>query len=561
MMAPSASQRQDHATERGSALIVTVAAIAAMLLFASIIVDVGFVMIERRRDQSAADLAVLAAVQDRYDEAAMAATALVVLNENLPAPDVTDAELRSCSAETLEPGWTVYPTYTCFAHNKTYSEIRLRIPTRTYSTALGQLAGINTIDHSAFAQAGAAPNRIEILPFALEADAGLYECVKTGTATPDCTGGNSGNFGDLELFFVGNPDKGTVNKCNSPNVIYPVNVAQGLDHDVAAYDGVPVAHAEETLCDLAVRAAATDPRVNGARPSSGNTPGTLAEGLMGPDTFPDGEGSRLTRLGTLPGFTSIPLGKNAKAVVVDDTPLWHFITRDLTGANVPRSCHRDQFVGALDSGGNMDSGGMNLPDDDMFMTSIDLDVANYLLDPANGIDRPDRMVKLLERCLTHYEGNAWTDGVDAFGAPNFGGSDPSAGCLFSGCTDPVFGYNSDPDDDIFDIEQSPRFGYVPQLRVADSLGSNNIVYFQHFRATFLQRVWGQHDRWDPGIYTAAQDPANSLTSVIGEVYTGDNSTARVITGFVFPPGSLPGNLAELDAVGKVGSNASVELTR
>jgi len=148
----------------------------------------------------------------------MAATALVVLNENLPAPDVTDAELRSCSAETLEAGWTVYPTYTCFAHNKTYSEIRLRIPTRTYSTALGQLAGINTIDHSAFAQAGAAPNRIEILPFALEADAGLYECVKTGTATPDCTGGNSGNFGDLDFFFVGNPDKGTVHAEHVINV-------------------------------------------------------------------------------------------------------------------------------------------------------------------------------------------------------------------------------------------------------------------------------------------------------------------------------------------------------
>ena len=208
----------------------------------------------------------------------------------------------------------------------------------------------------------------------------------------------------------------------------------------------------------------------------------------------------------------------------------------------------------------MDSGGMNLPDDDLFMSDLDTDVANYLLDPLNSVDRRDRMIKLFERCLLHYEGTLWTDGVDGLGNPNFTGSDPILGCT-GPCSDPVFGYDSDPDDGIYDIEQSPRFGYVPQLRTVDTLGNNDIVYFDHFRATFLQRMWGQTDKFDPGMYTAAQDPANSSTSIGGDVFTDDNSRVRVMTGFVFPVGILPGNLSDLDAVEKLGANVFVELTR
>ncbi len=561
-------------TERGTALVVTVAAIAAMLLFASIIVDVGFVMLARRQDQSAADAAALAAVGDRYSEDAFAATVLEVLNLNIPDANFELFHLDGCASETLEAQWVEYPSYSCLAHNRQWNEVRVRVPTQVYRTALGKLAGINEIEHTAFAQAGAG-KKVAVFPFAIEAGASSYECLKSGAGnTSDCSGSNEGNFGNLNFYHFGDPADGTTTSCNQPKDKFMVNVAQGLDHDLQLYDGTAVtAGTELGLCGDSTKA----PVPSGAEGGTGNTPQVIAKGIWdiaddgvagNGQPFPDDRPARLLRLGTLPSFTSYEVDTG---YVIDDTPLWAFINPDLnvSGADVPRSCWADQFVGGYDfttagnGSNNMDTGGMNWPDNDYGMTSLPPELATYFIPPAPAdptnppISRPNRMIKLIERCFAHYQGVEWDD------SGLFTGNDThwNTGCAVAGmgCTDPVFSRDSDVNDNIFDIQESPRFGYVPELFPSVALG-NSLVRFAAFRAIYLQRMvtgtgYGYHD---PGMATA---PTWGGKGVPPEVYSGTTKKVVAMTAFVFPAGILPNKLADPDAATKLGTNVAVELTR
>ena len=116
------AERED---ERGAVLLISVVMMVMLLLFASIVVDVGQVMIARRQDQSTVDVAVVAGAMNRFDEADLAATVLDVINDNVDSP-LALADLDTCAAETLQPDWSTYPTYNCLAHNQSYTEIRLR---------------------------------------------------------------------------------------------------------------------------------------------------------------------------------------------------------------------------------------------------------------------------------------------------------------------------------------------------------------------------------------------------------------------------------------------------
>ncbi len=272
--------------ERGVVLLISVVMMVMLLLFASIVIDVGQVMIARRQDQSTVDVAVVAGAMNRFDEAELAATVLDVINDNVDSP-MALADLNTCAAETLPTDWSTYPTYNCLAHNRSYTEIRLRLPEREINTAFGMLAGIDTISHSAFAQAGDR-TRGDVLPFAISATAGTYECLKSGAGNvpdDDCSGATSGNFGPVIFGLWGNELTGTTKDCLGKDQ-FMTNLAQGIDHDLSIYGTAP--HVLPTAQVVDTDSCGTTPAPNAMKTYTGNTPQNLYDGILSDTTFPDG---------------------------------------------------------------------------------------------------------------------------------------------------------------------------------------------------------------------------------------------------------------------------------
>jgi hypothetical protein len=515
--------------ERGAILLIASVTMIMLLLFAAIVVDVGQVMLERRHDQSVADVAVIAGAMSRWDESELANTVLVTINDNLDDPMIL-ADLDTCPSETLPPNWATYPNYNCLAHNQSYTEIRLRLPEREIRTAFGLLAGVGSLSHSAFAQANDRAKG-DVLPFAISATAGTYECLKAGAGNvpdDDCSGADSGNFGPVIFGLWGNELMGTTKDCTGKDQ-FMTNLAQGIDHDLSIYGSPP--HVLPTAEVVDTDSCGTTAAPNAMDTYTGNTPQNLYDGILSGDTFPDGGGARFRRFDGMSWFQTTTIA-DADA---DDNPIWEFIDPTLDASDdVPRSCWKDQFIG--------DGGGLN-PDNDLLMTSMPSDVADHLLN----FDVPDRMIKLVQRCLEHYEGRDWDD--EGALSP----VDPTT-CHMSGCTDPVFSLDSAKEgEDIWDIQASSRFGYVPQLTAGTVLSGKTTVRIDSFRAVFLQRVYGGN--CNPGGCTFIYDPG------VDSSYNGSASKANALTAFVLPPSSLPGRLGDPDAPNSFGVTRFVRLSR
>jgi hypothetical protein len=249
---------------------------------------------------------------------------------------------------------------------------------------------------------------------------------------------------------------------------------------------------------------------------------------------------------------------------LDDNALWRFIEKDygpgeVTSADIPTSCKRDQFVNpATDD---------YYPNDDLSQNpALDSQVATFL----NGLSTRDQIVALLNRCFTHYVGNQW-DGTPVGsiifldGSGNNLGGEPPSGCgIDNECDDPVFSVDTDPGEDpnVFDIQYTSRFGYVPQISGFPSGGSGKRS-FQLFRAVWIQRLVietsGGDYHFDPGFgdgfYDGYSDDSND--------YHDSSNYQRVgeVLVFVFPPGMLPGRLADEDAPFDLGVNRFPELIR
>ncbi len=535
--------RRDRAREGegGYALLFTAVTMIGMMLFLALVIDVGQVMLQRRQNQAAADTAVLAGAMVRYDEAALKTTVVDLLNANLPSGNFTTADLDTCTSEPLPTGWTTYPTANCLAHDAYWTELRLRVPTRSIQTAFARVGGITTIDHTAFAEAKIARS-VTVLPFAVPASANGHQCLKVGTSSlPDnlCDQNLQGNFGDLDFTQWGNPTKGTTTDCTGTTSQYADNLAQGVDHDLYRYAGSAATQADLLADPLLVEDKShcpwKKPRVNGVPTSSGNQPNIVGKGLFGdPGDFPDGEPGRLRRLSSLGWTTTTTVGGDP----VDDTPLWEFIDPSLNALDdVPRSCWKDQFIG--------DAGALNW-DDDLLMTAVPKDIADYLL-VHNTFTRGERTIKMMERCLAHFQGDAWTDNG------NFTGSDSSfpTGCptIVKGknlCTDPIFTRDSVAERfDVYDIQTSPRFVFVPVTPAWQNLGMS-VIAIERFQPLFLQRVYMGSDVWDPGV---------------GFNLNPSGKKAEAVTAFVLPPMSLPRGLGDANAPNAAGANVFMELSR
>lgn len=531
MRATKREERTKKQSERGAVLPVAAVLMTSLLLMSAVVLDVGRLAIERRSDQTAVDVAVISGAMTRSTDAALIEAVRASLDSNLSST-FTTSDLNTCGGDVLPAGWTTYTLSNCIARDRSGTQLRVRVPTKEFPTAFALLAGLTEFEHTATAQIY--DRRIgAVLPFAVSAGASSYECLKVGAGNvpdPDCSGPTSGNFGVVTFGLWGNSQMGTSPDCNGTNVQFVVNVAQGVDHDLSRFGGAP--HGASRVIDTS--SCGTVLRPNAMTTTTGNTPQLLGAGLFAAGTHPDGGPARMQRVGGQSWFTTTMVAGQT----VDDTPLWDFISPALSSTDsVPRSCWRDQFVG--------DAGGLNT-DNDSDMTALPSDVANHLI----LVPRADRMIKLLERCLRHFQGLTWDDE----GA--FLPADPPVGCGGVGipCTDPVFSRNTAEEfNEIVDIQSSPRFGYAPQLTASSIPNGNTTVDIDQFRAVFLQRVYGGNCstsgcsvNWDPGI---------------GYSSTVNTNKASALTAFILPAGILPNGLADPGALEAYGANRFLELTR
>ena len=499
-----------------------------LLLFSAMAVDLGLLMTARRQDQSAADTAVIAGTPERHNESVLAQTVLDSLNSNLNNAFVL-ADLNTCPVETLpNTNWATYPNYNCLAHNQSVTEIRLRVPTQEMDTVFASLGGLTTVSHSAFAQAGDVPRGTNVLPYAVAPNSGVYECLKVGAGNvpdPDCSGSSSGNFGRVVFGLWGKESLGTTQDCTGTKM-YEINLAQGLDHDLSRYGYSPHFSPIPPIIDTVACGSPSAPHA--MKTDTGNVPDDTYDGLIGSTIFPDGGPSRLQRLGGYSYFTDIEINSQ----VVDDTPLWEFISAG-SSDNVPKSCHQDVFTE-----------GLNATPDWTDVTKVPAPVEIHLLTyPVQ-----DRMLKLMERCLTHYEGLEWDDD----GAMTITPGDTTKGCTGS-CDDALFARDSVVEDEPeWDIQSSPRFGYVPEMIETTFPSGVGTVRIGAFRAVFLQRSYGGNCTtsscdfiFDPGFGTnlSGQDKVNALTA------------------FILPGTTLPGSLGDDDAPNLYGKVKFIRLTR
>jgi hypothetical protein len=535
--------RQAGRRERGFTLVLFSLTLVGLLVFAAFAIDLGALYNHRRQDQNAADSAALAAAhllggdEDEIDND-------VQVFADRSGMDLDAADWDTCAAD---PGALANVVSGANCISWSLRRVRVRIPDQQYETTFGSVVGADEFRHGAFAIAALIPEGMGgVLPYAVTGSSaeGGFGCLQTnsnGQASSWC-GSTSGNFGFLDFSHYGDPDLRTSKSCGSgdTNIRLRNNTAMGVDHDLSLFgEEYSTAVVDTTAC------ATLTPAPNAANTQTGNQADDITDGLFRMDTFPDGNPARLRRVdGHLFGTGGTEATVYGESNV-DDNNLWRFIPAnygptETNDADMPESCERDQFV---DSTGNYYGATANNP-------NVPDDIEAFLRSP--GLAQPrDRILGLLARCFAHYRGLTWN------GAPMGSLSTPESrdvtDCAATMCTAPVFALNSSDEDkpDLFDIQYTPRFGYVPQISDFPS-GTSASRSFIRFRPIYIYRVLFEVTSgtviFDPGVTPTA--PTSGTYNRIGETSV-----------FVFPDGMLPGGLASQDAPSEIGVNRFVRLTR
>ena len=363
----------------------------AVIGFAALAVDVSQLVDTRRQDQVAAHLAALGAAQDLGDDAAIITTVIDLASRQ--TDEIFDqASFDTCAAETPPVGFDALVGANCISVNDAGTRVRVRIPVRNQATVFGSVVGIDSFEHTATATAGISnPGYGGVLPLGLPASGSGHSCLKIGSGNvPDanCNDNNSGNFGFVNFGFVGNPELGTAQACSGDGKGRVANnLAVGADHHLSLWGSPP--HGATAVYDAADCGTLGDP--NGGDTLTGGIPNKFGDGLYSGTGFSDGGPARLQREGPSWGTTTSVGGHD-----LDDNPLWEFMPSSGVGLDIPLSCHKNQFVGA---GGGLDE------DNDGDMLSLPADIAVHV----GSMGVAERMVKLVERCMTHWQGQSWTD--------------------------------------------------------------------------------------------------------------------------------------------------------
>lgn len=579
MGAPTRVHRADG--DEGFALVFIALALVVLMIFTAMVVDIGGVYSKRRDDQTAADLGALAAVHELtvpIDENAMVATVKQQAHQAL-GTTLTAAQWDSCPNGGNDPGEDpgVLLHQISFASCVSYNPVRVRVrlPEQFFKTTFAAVIGRTEIRHSAFAIAGLNPEGFGgVLPFAvsgLSAEGGLG-CLKSnsnGQASALCES-STGNFGFLDFGQYGpaggKPELNTSKSCGAgdtgPRI--EANTAMGVDHALSLVGTVhvnPVADAPDA-CEVALASP------DAAFTRTGNNEDRVTTGMFFCDNgtnqcpgnvFSDLKPARLQRaLPELFGTGGSRINDVAGVDDLDDNALWRFIPPDTgppgTGAtntvDFPESCQRNQFVDSND----------DYYADINSNAALDEDIQNFL----DGMSTQDQMLALLNRCFLHYKGDSW-DGTPVGSLQTSSGTneEPNGCGVDNVCTGPVFDLDSDPSEDpnVYDIQYTSRFGYVPEITDFPSGGSEKRGFLR-FRAIFIQRLViednGSKYFFDPGFgpdYDGFTSNSDDFLDASGYERVGETLV------FVFPKGMLPNRLADEDAPFLLGVNQFPELVR
>jgi hypothetical protein len=534
-----------HSESGASALIVTIA-LVLLLGFAAIAIDVGAGMVERRVDQTSADVGALAgAVEALNGGLAVRDQALDFVRRNLPTTYssadweslwegcVDPAAVRNAGgynfvALTPPAGWSVTdPANWCISFEPR-GLLRVRVPDQAVETAFGRILGVDELNTSAAGVARLRPRGAGgILPFGLPpvAGDGAINCLSsgpTGQAQDPCDGSSTGNFGVLKARQFGNPDIPTLPNCTASPLPQTLaqNIAVGIDHIV-----VPD---PDGLDSNEVRDECFNPLVDTLNTDTGFPNNGAEEGLVGP--VPGGFTPRLER-SPAGSRTTIVNGES-----IDNRPLWGYLlssgvdyggtgTVGVPGDDAPASCDPSTFAGA----GTMDWDGNGVPDD-------------Y---DGDGLPDAPESWQHMAICLRQYVGDS------DFNGPQLNlvtllddsiDSSPYSTVVFA----PTIG------------ENQARFSYVPQFwpeaeLPPDSLGSGSEwLHIRRFRAVYLQST-----AWKKGTSWVFHHPGETCAGC-----TGGGWSMKQLSAFVLPDAALPQELRGDPPPGGTGLNPfNVELFR
>lgn len=484
--------------EQGVTLVLFALLIVVFTVFLAFALDLGGAFNQRRQTQSGADFASLGAAQDLPDTSVGIVTRVKdLVNDTLGTTfTLTDWQTASCTDPGALP---VKPVgYECISFDTSFSRIRVKVPTvAPYQTSFARVIGINQIPITAVAEARRhTPGFGGVLPFALPVTAATsgQVCLKTGPGghagtLPPCDGPDSGNFGVIDIKLYGNTTLGTSPNCTSggDNARLTNNAAVGADHEVVPYAGT-------TVLDDCVQS-----RPNTIDVTTGDKSSAFDTGILsgGASDFSDGKPARLRRVGDNTGdyYTD---AMSITGVPVNDTALWEFIPSGVI-LDTPVSCRRAVFDNALTD--------------------------------ANP-DNKNQLRALLDNCFANYQ-----SGV---------------GCSNTPCQGDLFSMNSHTETpiDLYDIQLSPRFGYVPRLTGSFPSGTSGTVQITEFKPVYIQRLFAKCNASSCGVDF---DPGT------GDGPQNQSGMAEAITAFVIPAQMLPGNLGTNPY--QLGQNQFIELVQ
>lgn len=492
--------RIPHNGERGASAVLVAASLVMLMGFAAVAIDLGAGFNERRQDQTAADVGVMAgSIELLNGSDAMRDAALAYVRTNLDAT-YSNAEWQALWEGCTDPGrntggyafislapppgWAAAdPANWCVSLDPA-GFLRVRVPDQSVDTTFGRVLGIGQITTNAAAISRFAPRAGGgVLPFGLLATSteGSYVCLQTapsGIAQPPCDGPSTGNFGVIESPFYGNVAIGTTQNCTgSPkNEVLAVNIAAGLDHLVLPDpDGNPGNERLDTCAQI----------------GTGNPPDTLFMQTGNPSGSAEGIAEGPVNFGLLPRLQQ---GPGPKTSVhnrnLDDRPLWFYLDGALTSPAIPPACVKASFDNSTNP--DFDWDGDGTPDK-----------------PAS--------VEHMAKCLSDF---------------------------FSGGYSQVLFLNEGS----VKISESPRFAYVPQFwETSWPSGVSQPRHIMRYKASWIQGTWwkkgGTYTEFEPGEGGTFNGTA-SMTQ-LSALILPDDSLPESLRGDPPPTGGLNPFLPEL----------------
>jgi Putative Flp pilus-assembly TadE/G-like len=465
--------------ERGLIVVWFTVLLTVMVGLAALVVDLGVGREKSRQAQNAADAAALGAAQKLPDLTATVSVATALGNTNVSGATLAWAGCTD-SGPLARP--TTPPS--CISFDNSFKKVRVRLPSQSLRSIFGGIFGVKalSVGKAAEAQVVRADVGGETLPFALYNDPAIGNEVCLKSDTHDCDASVTGNFGMLDIATY-------LDSCSgNQNSDLASNTATGIDHILTTYP-----HAAPFTAPIGIPDGCFIAGPNTVDTLTGNRSNPFDSGILSGSGFgPAGTTPALLRQGA--NVPKVSVAGN----LVDNKPLWEFISPDASLSNVPLTCKH---------------GGAN---------GFDTKLAAAYATPAAKQTALHAQIRL---CITQY---------------NLGGS--LIGCSSVPCTGVLFGANTTTEApiDVFDIQQSPRFVEMPQMwETVQPTGTSSPVHVWRFQPCFLQRLLGKHGLdFEPGPWNTAPNPPPG----------GD--TAEAIAAFKIPATMLPGNIGQPNVIGQ-----------